>query len=148
MLFSSYAFMLVFLPLTLAGFYLLRRFGRREHSITFLLVASLAFYAQWSLALLAILITSVIVNYGIGSLIMRFAANRRVAGALLVAGISANLLALGQLKYANFLIDIVNEFIENDYMHVSLIVPIGVSFYTFIQIETERRAYDTQPSHG
>lgn len=134
MAFHSYQFILGVLPVVFVGFLAAHRFGGWPMAFNFLAVASLAFYAQFGVALLAILLVSVTFNYLAGILIQRTAENRRLSGMFLVGAIVANLLALGYLKYANFLVDIVNQLAQSGVPHLTLLVPIGVSFFTFIQI--------------
>lgn len=134
MSFHSYQFILVALPLIYGGFVLAHRFGGWMTAFRFLGAASLAFYAQWSVTLAGIIVVSVTANYTWSRLILRFHDQRPIARNLLVVGIVGNLVALAYLRYANFLIDIVNTFVEQDMLHLSLLMPIGASFYTFIQI--------------
>lgn len=134
MAFHSFQFILGVLPIVFAGFVAAHRVGGWTMAFNFLAVASLAFYAQFGVALLAILLVSVTFNYAAGVVIQRNADNRRLAGMILVGAIVANLLALGYLKYANFLLDIVNQLAQTGAPRLSLLVPIGMSFFTFIQI--------------
>jgi D-alanyl-lipoteichoic acid acyltransferase DltB (MBOAT superfamily) len=132
MLFTSYAFMLVFLPVTLAGFYLLRRLGRREASITFLLIASLVFYAQWSLAHAALLVLSIAANYALG----RLAAEgpppmRRLA---LHTAIAFNLSLIFWFKYFDFAAANAASLVGLDYALLNIVLPLGISFFTFQQV--------------
>ena len=66
MLFNSYVFICLFLPLTLGGFYLLGAFGRRRAVIGWLVAASLVFYGWWNPVYLFLILGSVLFNYGIG----------------------------------------------------------------------------------
>lgn len=133
MVFHSYQFILGALPLCYAGFLLAYRIGGWTAAFGFLTAASLAFYAQWSPVLLGILLASVLCNYAVGQLLLINRKRPRLSSALLIGGIVGNISALGYLKYANFLIDIANV-AGAGFSHINLIVPIGVSFYTFIQI--------------
>ena len=154
MTFNSYQFICLALPMLYIGFLLAFRAQGWPGAFRFLAVASLAFYSAWSLptvstwaltqasltaiarslAPLAILSASVVANYAVGNLILRCKDQRRRATLLLFAGLAGNMLALGYLKYANFLIDIVNLTSITNAGHIGMIVPIGMSFYTFIQI--------------
>jgi len=132
MLFSSYAFLLAFLPLTLAGYYLLRRIGRREASITFLLIASLVFYAQWNLAHCALLVLSVAVNYALGRLAAEGPeSGRRIA---LHVAIAFNLSLIFWFKYFDFAASNAATLVGLDYALMHLVLPLGISFFTFQQI--------------
>jgi D-alanyl-lipoteichoic acid acyltransferase DltB (MBOAT superfamily) len=144
MVFNSYQFIFGFLPLTYLGFVIAHRLGGWPAAFKLLAAASLAFYGQWGLALLAILLVSVAANYSIGNVILRLTENRRLATLVLIGGISANIASLAYFKYANFLIDIVNAGAGSGFSHIHLILPIGISFYTFIQIGYLIDAYNGQ----
>ena len=134
MVFSSYEFVLIFLPLVYLGFLLVHRFAGWRGVYSYLAAASLVFYGQWSLALLAILFGSVVGNFLFANLILSLQSRQRLAGAALTAGVIANLASLGYFKYTNFLIDVVNQTTGTGFSHLDIILPIGISFYTFIQI--------------
>ena len=63
MLFNSYIFMFIFLPLCLAGYFLLNRFGFKKTALAFLFGMSLWFYGYFNTSYLAIIVTSIVVNY-------------------------------------------------------------------------------------
>ena len=130
MLFNSYIFLFAFLPVCLAGYYALARWGRLIGAI-WLVVASLGFYAYWNLAYTALLIASIVFNYVIGLLIGRAPVRSKP---ILVVGITVNLLALSYYKYANFLLDNLNAALSTSYTMASIILPLGISFFTFTQI--------------
>ena len=134
MVFNSHEFLLLFLPCAYAGFLISKKFGGWDFAFAFLGAASLAFYANFSLALVAILICSVLFNFVIGNFLIARAADGERTGPLLVFAVIINLLALGYFKYTNFMIDIANQVSGVGYSHLDIILPIGVSFYTFIQI--------------
>ena len=129
MLFNSYAFLLVFLPLTLTGYAALTHKSPLA-ATTFLSMASLAFYG-WSspLAHSVVLLLSMAWNYQIGEAIAgsSTAAARR---ACLVAGVGVDLLALGCFKYAGFVMAEIGA--TGWFSDVAL--PLGISFFTFTQI--------------
>ncbi|MDW8310963.1 MAG: MBOAT family O-acyltransferase, partial [Verrucomicrobiales bacterium] len=133
MLFNSYEFIFVFLPVTLAGFFWLGHHGRARWAIGWLVLASFFFYGWWNPKYLALLGGSVLFNYSMG-----LALSRRVrtgAGrALMIAGVAANLLLLGVFKYTNFLVDNFNALCGTDWQVARIIIPLGISFFTFQQI--------------
>ena len=141
MLFHSYTFILAFLPVSYALFLLAHKAGGWPMAIRFLGVVSLAYYAQFGVAPLSILVASVIANYVIGRGIIGSRDNARLAGLLLVVGVAANIALLGYFKYSNFLIDIANSVSGEGFSHVSILLPIGISFFTFIQIGYLIEAY-------
>ena len=101
MVFSSFNFLFLFLPVTLIGFFLLGR--RDEHwAASWLLLASLAFYVSWNPAYLPILAISIVGNYLAYQRIQQAAeAHKRL---WLILAVTGNLLLLGYFKYANFFI--------------------------------------------
>ncbi len=134
MVFTSFQFILIYLPLTFAGFVLAHRFGGWHWAINFLAAASLAFYAMWGFSLLLVLVGSILFNYAAGHTIASLRNQPVVARNALLVSIGANLGLLGYLKYTNFLIDIANQVSGAGFAHHDTLVPIGVSFFTFIQI--------------
>ncbi len=135
MLFNSSAFVFIFIPVIFTGFFLLAKISQRA-AISWLAIASIFFYAYWSILALPILAISIITNYWIGILISRPHLKHRQTA--LVLAIVVNLAVLGYFKYANFFIDNMNELrILMDFDpvdSVSIILPIGISFFTFTQI--------------
>ena len=134
MSFHSYQFFCVILPVLYGGYLLAYRALGWTGAFRFLAIASLAYYSAWSLMLVGVLIASVVANYLIGDQILRNRDDRRRSGLLLAVGLGGNVLALCYLKYANFLLDIAGSVAQQDYGHISLLVPVGMSFYTFVQI--------------
>jgi len=135
MLFNSYAFLLAFLPVTLAGFFLL---GRRDPAwgAAWLVAASLAFYAWWSVPYVLLLLTSICFNYVMGAAIARAhaAGNAPRMRTLRFVAVAANLMALAYFKYFNFLLDNVTTFAGVAAPSLHVILPLGISFFTFTQI--------------
>ena len=134
MLFNSYAFLLAFMPIVLAGMALLRRFGHTRYLVPFLSIASLAFYAYWDARYAPLLITSIIFNYFVGTALTKQAAPRQ-GTALLWTGLVANLSLLGFFKYAGFFAENTNALLGTELYVVRMVLPLGVSFFTFTQIE-------------
>ncbi|MDI3294244.1 MBOAT family O-acyltransferase [Janthinobacterium tructae] len=144
MLFNSFAFLFGYLPIVLAGYFLLDRFtpsaSWRLAPALWLALASLFFYAWWDVRYLPLLLASICVNYGAGRLIgARAGAARKRA---LVAALALNLGLLAYYKYANFFIDSVNAVAvaagagagSLPWTGLDIILPIGISFFTFTQI--------------
>lgn len=135
MLFNSFAFFLVFLPLSLTGYFVLSRYSIKA-SIIFLLVASVCFYGYWSLTYLPLLLGSIAVNYGLGCLINRYknAGHKSAAKYALALGLFLNLGALVFFKYFDFLLVNVSAWLGLAWQPIGIILPIGISFFTFTQI--------------
>lgn len=136
MLFNSLPFLLFFLPGAFAGFYLCARlFGKL--AIGWLVGVSLFFYGWWNPAYLILLCSSIVFNYGCGLLILRPTDVPRESfrQGLLVLGVGCNLLLLGYYKY---LFPLLHGF-EHFGFHLvrenaSVVLPLGISFFTFTQI--------------
>ena len=123
------------MPVVFAGFFLLAKISQRG-AIGWLAMASIFFYAHWSILALPVLAISIITNYGFGTLISRL--NLKHRKSVLVLAVVVNLSALGYYKYVNFFIDNINELrilLDLDPLDsVRVILPIGISFFTFTQI--------------
>ncbi len=133
MKFNSYEFLLVFLPVVLAVFFMLGRIGQRRAAMTWLAVASLSFYAYWNPAYLGLILVSIAFNFTIGGSIARRAAQDR-GRTLMLLGVGANLALLGYFKYANFFADSVNAVAGTSWQFEKLLLPLAISFFTFQQI--------------
>ena len=135
MLFSSQEFIYLFLPIVLVGFFLLARLSHRI-AATWLMAASLFFYGWWNPAYLGLLLGSIFFNYGMGLVLARESTRllelRRPF--LLALGVSANLVLLGYFKYANFFLGSANAIMATDWDAGKIILPLGISFFTFTQI--------------
>ncbi len=131
MLFNSWIFLLGFLPVTLAGFFLL---GRRSPfmSAAWLAGASLFFYGWWDLRYVPLLLASICFNYGCATWLASGPAWRRKA--VLTAAVGANLALLGYYKYAGFFVASLAELLDQPIPALHVILPVGISFFTFTQI--------------
>lgn len=147
MLFNSYAFILVFLPLTWVGFFVLSRLRLHREAKFWLTLASYLFYAYWSAAYMLLLCGSVVVNYVLGSRITRLPRRGKTARALLVGGVAANLALLVYYKYTGFLVATASELSGIDYVIPNIVLPLGISFYTFTQIAYLVDAYREDLGH-
>ncbi|MES2878575.1 MAG: MBOAT family protein [Pseudomonadota bacterium] len=134
MLFNSAEFLFLFLPVLLIIFFQLGRYSHRL-AATWLTAGSLFFYAWWNPAYVGLLLASIVFNYMVGYALARghdVGSSRRKR--LLVLGVSGDLLLLGYYKYANFFIDSLNGTVGTSYSLASIILPLGISFFTFTQI--------------
>jgi alginate O-acetyltransferase complex protein AlgI len=138
LLFNSYPFVLVFLPLVFAGFAVLGRWRSRQAVLLFLTLASLGFYAWWNWRFLPLILFSILFNFSLGTRLQRRAqelgASTPPARRLLVLGIAVNLGLLGYFKYRNFLVDTVGLALGTEWHLPSLLLPLAISFFTFEQI--------------
>jgi D-alanyl-lipoteichoic acid acyltransferase DltB (MBOAT superfamily) len=134
MLFNSFAFVLGFLPIAFVGYFLISRLSG-QLGVAFLAFASLAFYSYWDWRLAPLLIASILANYVIGGAIAhaREDAPRR-ARLILVGGLVLNLGCLIYFKYMNWMIDTINWASSSNITFAKVVLPLGISFYTFTQI--------------
>ncbi len=131
MLFNSYPFIFLFLPVGLIGYFVLGRFGNVV-AVTWLALASLAFYAVSNWPFVFLLLASVAFNYLIGWLLIS-PWSRVPRFSVLTVGVAGDLLALGYFKYAGFLAANLNTVLGTG-LAVNVLLPVGISFYTFTQI--------------
>lgn len=131
MLFNSFGFLFLYLPTVLAGYFLIGRLGS-AWATAWLALASLFFYGYWSIASLPLLMLSILFNYACGRLLASATTARRKW--LLAGAVGVDLGVLGYYKYANFLIDSVNRSALAAWPAVDIVLPIGISFFTFTQI--------------
>ena len=136
MLFNSIDFIYCFLPFALLIFWLLNFFKRYLSDsiiIIFLITISLIFYSYWNFNFAILMVGSVVVNWIVGEIIVNIlhAVKKRI---ILVIGMSLNLLLLGYYKYYNFFVDNINLLGFSFSGFEDIILPIGISFYTFTQI--------------
>jgi alginate O-acetyltransferase complex protein AlgI len=129
MLFSSYKFIFIFLPILMLAFALGRLYSARA-AVVVLAIASLYFYAAWKRAYVFLLLGSIVLNFSLGLLASR--SDRRRA--MVFAGVILNLLLLGYFKYATFLADNFNLLAGTNLKFDKIVLPIGISFFTFQQI--------------
>ncbi|WP_317897511.1 MBOAT family O-acyltransferase [Aurantibacillus circumpalustris] len=130
MLFSSLLFLYLFLPLTLLGYYVLPN----KFKNYWLLFTSLIFFAWGGVSLTGLLLLSIFLNYCFGIFIQKNI-DTRAGYWWTFTGVSVNLLFLGIYKYTNFIIFNLNQLFETfsipPISQTSIILPIGISFYTF-----------------
>ena len=135
MLFNSFGFIFVFLPITLVAFFALARYSHRL-AASWLIAASLFFYAWWNPAYIALLLTSLLFNYAIGATLVR--GRQRMADSrrrvIILFGVAANLAVLGYYKYANFFLANLSTVADTNWTLGTIILPLGISFFTFTQI--------------
>ncbi|MDR0858220.1 MAG: MBOAT family protein [Oscillospiraceae bacterium] len=123
MLFSSTIFLFTFLPLTLAGYYLL---GKRYRNV-FLLVMSLAFYAWGEPRFVLVMIASIALNYIFALVIDK---KRGIAKPVLIFAVAANVGLLYVYKYLGFTSRVLAIF-GITFTDPGFILPIGISFFSF-----------------
>ncbi|WP_317932093.1 MBOAT family O-acyltransferase [Halioxenophilus sp. WMMB6] len=133
MLFNSFIFLLLFLPATLACFYLARRYLSVRWAIAILVVGSFVFYSYWNPSNLPILLGSIVFNYLLGQRLTNLQTSRH-SKLLLILGVTANLALLAYFKYTNFFIANLNTLITIPLPLQNIVLPLAISFFTFQQV--------------
>lgn len=144
MIFSSWQFILVFLPITLVGYFFLNHFRQTVAGKVWLVAASLFFYAYWDVKYLPLILGSIFLNFAIGTGLARSHSSQHQdkpvrrpeldRKMVLVAGIAANLLLLAYYKYTDFLLINVNAIFGAGFELPHIVLPLAISFFTFTQI--------------
>jgi alginate O-acetyltransferase complex protein AlgI len=135
LLFTSGEFLFLFLPITLLVFFATARFVGKGAAAAWLAIASLVFYGYWRVEHTVLLMASIAFNYTFGEWILRARQHRPPAArALLAVAIAANLAALAYFKYADFFLGTVAELSGRDIPLLGVVLPLGISFFTFTQI--------------
>ncbi len=137
MIFSSPEFILLLLPIAFFGYFYLNRLTLLLAAKCWLVIASLFFYAYWNIAYLPLLLISIYFNFTVGTTLSPNTKSRRSQFSrrlLLASSIAANLALLGYFKYSNFLIDTINTAFNAGYTWPQILLPLGISFFTFTQI--------------
>jgi D-alanyl-lipoteichoic acid acyltransferase DltB (MBOAT superfamily) len=132
MLFNSYQFIFLFLPVALTGYFVLGRFSNLL-PVVWLALASLAFYSVSNWQFVALLLGSIAFNYLIGFLLITRKLRDRLRFAVLTLGVAGDLMVLGYFKYAGFLAANLDALFSAG-LTVNVLLPVGISFYTFTQI--------------
>jgi alginate O-acetyltransferase complex protein AlgI len=133
LLFNSYEFIFAYLPVVLVVCFLAARFLGAGAAQLWLTAASLYFYASWNLGYLPLLLGSILLNYGIALLMVRSDSESR-RRALLLTATAIDLGLLGYYKYTNYFMDSLNTLANTSFTIQSILLPLGISFYTFQQL--------------
>jgi alginate O-acetyltransferase complex protein AlgI len=133
MLFNSYEFIFLFLPLVLIIYYAIARKGTQRSPIIFLIIASFCFYAYWNPMYLALFAISIFFNFYVAKLISKVA-NQSLKKNIFILGILINLLTIFYYKYFNFLLDLTAPVFKINSTFTEILLPLGISFFTFQQI--------------
>ena len=141
MLFCSHVFVFVFLPLVLAGYFFIGRVARSEWARAWLVLASFVFYAWMRLDYLWIILSSIAVNYACVFVMERgwpWRGQRLLPQwqrrLVMWLGILFNIGLLGWFKYVMFVLENVNAAFGTDFVVQKIVLPLGISFFTFQQI--------------
>ncbi len=149
MVFSSLIFVCVFLPITLFIYYI----SPNKMKNYVLLLASLIFYSFGGMGYVILLLSVAGVHYLLGILINRYIKFRKV---FLAAGVLFSIFILGYYKYMNFIVININDLLGSSIEVGEIILPIGISFYTFQSLSylidvyryTERKYFGNESLNG
>ena len=135
MLFNSFEFIFLFLPIVFFIYFYLNKKKLVTTSKIFLVLSSLFFYSWWNIVYLPLILLSMIFNFTIGKLILKnkeseFLSKKR----LLSIGIIINVSLLGYFKYADFFIKNTNFFFNFEFAELKLALPLAISFFTLQQV--------------
>ena len=135
MLFNSYIFIFLFLPLCLGGFYLFAHRGKSVPARLWLTGFSLWFYGYFNPSYLLIMICSILFNYAV-FMGMELAGEKspKWRRPVMIFGVAANLAVLFYFKYYDFFVENVNAVFGTSFVLKGILLPLGISFFTFQQI--------------
>ncbi|CAI8751434.1 MBOAT family O-acyltransferase [Pseudomonas sp. IT-P294] len=144
MIFSSWQFILIFLPISFFVYFWLNHQRLITAGKVWLVAASLFFYAYWDVQYLPLILGSIFLNFAIGTGLAQaherslretkkphHGVNRKI---VLTTGIAANLLLLGYFKYTDFLLSNINIALGTSFPLPHILLPLAISFFTFTQI--------------
>ena len=127
MVFSSFSFLCIYLPIVLGVYYLLPKKARN----LFLLIASLIFYAWGEPKYVLLMMFSIAVNYIFGLLMEKNRSSAKRMKLMLVLSVVIDIGLLCFFKYTDFVIANLNQAFNAGFDLLHLALPIGISFYTF-----------------
>jgi len=148
MLFNSFEFLFLFLPVTLVIYTLLCRLRNPVWPLVWLLLASLLFYGWWHPAYVALLLISIGINFFVGQVLRSQGVARAQRKRLLVAGIIFNLGLLAWFKYADLLAQSFSRISGTEFDSLGIVLPLAISFFTFQQIAYLVDAYRGRVKHA
>jgi len=134
MYFNSYIFTLVFLPVSLLGYYLINRTKKYQLGRLWLLGVSLLFVGYLNIYYVLITMASVLAGFAFLCFVTKNGIAERSRKIGLIIGIAAHVGILLYFKYSNFFIENINVVLKQEIPVLEIILPIGISFYTFQQI--------------
>ena len=140
LLFNSYIFILVFFPICLIGYFGLNHLGRYTLGQAFLLGMSLWFYGYFNPSYLAIILVSIVLNFGFTRLMGR-TQNQNLKKLEMILAVLLNIGVLFYFKYFDFFLMNMNRFFHTDFTLRNILLPLGISFFTFQQVSYVVDAY-------
>ena len=132
MLFNSFVFLFQFLPIVLAGTFLLAGWRSNAAKI-WLLFASLFFYSWWHAPHLFVILAVMLFTYLVGQGLLR-SESIALRKWLLIFGLLADLSVLGYFKYFNFFVGSLNSCVGTTFRLDPILLPLAISFFTFQKV--------------
>lgn len=133
MLFNSYSFVLLFLPVAVIGYHLINKYSDEIYGKIWLILASFVFYGFFSFKYTLLLCASIMMNYA-WSMALSKTSVQSQKKAILVISIIANIALLVYYKYTDFIIENINRLTGQEIALLKMVFPVGISFYTFSQL--------------
>ena len=133
MLFNSYIFILFFLPLSVVLYYGLNKLGKETLAKVTLIGMSLWFYAYFHISYLFLILGSILFNYVCSRTILK-QSQKTIRKSVLAAGILANTGIIIYFKYFDFFLENINICFGSNFALRNILMPLGISFFTFQQI--------------
>jgi len=134
MLFNSYEFIFLFLPITFFLYFFLLKIRLYTASKAVLVFMSLFFYSWWDIEYLPLLMFSLLLNYVVGGALSENIRHKIARKSLLILGVFLNLALLAYYKYTHFIVDNYNSVFSGGIEPAEIILPLAISFFTFQQI--------------
>ena len=134
MLFNSYEFIFIFLPITFFIYFFLLKKRLVIWAKSFLVFSSLFFYSWWNIIYLPLIMGSMLFNYFIGNSLAKKKKLKFSKKIILIFGIFINIALLGYFKYTDFFIENINFLVNSHISKLNLVLPLAISFFTFQQI--------------
>lgn len=148
MLFNSYLFVLLFLPMTITGYFFMNSCKKYKMAELFLLTMSLWFYGYFNPKYLPVIMTSIFFNYTVHK-VFSWTEKQGVRKLFLTLAIIFNVGVLFYFKYYDFFLENINYLFKLDFTLNRLILPLGISFFTFQQLSFVIDAYrDEVPDYS
>lgn len=134
MLFNSYVFIFAFLPIALAGYFICNKFSKNKIAKAWLVLCSLFFYGYFNISYLWIIVSSICINYLLSLYFARYTDRTFLRRLVYIGGLLLNLGLLFVYKYLGFVINTTANIFNMDAVFTKLILPLGISFFTFQQV--------------
>lgn len=144
MLFNSYIFIFAFLPIALLGYFICNKFGKYQLANIFLIGMSLWFYGYFNITYLPIICGSILINYFFSRMLSNSAIKRKYRTILMAVGVVINIAVIFYFKYFDFFLENLNTIFNRSFEFKNIVLPLGISFFTFQQVSYLVDSYRTQ----